>query len=111
MHRAVLPGLLAGVIPLTFAIMANRGLPDAGGHCSTWCLPVCIAGGVVAGLAVSWFATRRGLDWRFFAGATAVSLLTGAMGCSCIGYAGVIGLGAGFAAGALPWAVRKLFVH
>ena len=111
MHRAVLPGLLAGVIPLTFAIMANRGHACAGGHCSTWCLPACIAGGVVAGLAVSWFANRRGLDWRFFAGATAVSLLTGAMGCSCIGYAGVIGLGAGFAAGALPWAVRKLFVR
>ena len=80
LHRAVLPGLLAGVIPLTFAIMANRGHACAGGHCSTWCLPACIAGGVVAGLAVSWFATRRGLDWRFFVGA-------------------------------LPWAVRKLFVR
>ena len=111
MHRAVLPGLLAGIIPLTFALMANRGHACAGGHCSTWCLPACITGGVVAGLAVSWFATKRGLDWSFFAGATAVSLLTGAMGCSCIGYSGVIGLGVGFLAGALPWGVRKLVVR
>jgi len=108
MHRAVLPGLLAGVIPLAFALMANRGHSCAGGHCSTWCLPACIAGGVVAGFMVSFIAHKRGLDWRFFLGASAVSLLTGAMGCACIGYSGVIGLGAGFLAGAVPLGVRRL---
>ena len=108
LHRAVLPGLLAGVIPLVFALVANRGHACAGGHCSTWCLPACTAGGVVAGLAISWFATKRKLDWRFFVGASAVSLLTGAMGCSCIGYSGVIGLGVGFLAGAAPLGLRRL---
>ena len=108
LHKAVLPGLLAGIIPLVFALVANHGHACAGGHCSTWCLPACTAGGVVAGLAVSWFATKRGLDWRFFVGASAVSLLTGAMGCSCIGYSGVIGLGAGFLAGAVPLGLRRL---
>ena len=108
LHRAVLPGLLAGVIPLACALVANRGHACAGGHCSTWCLPACTAGGVVAGLAISWFATKRGLDWRFFLGASAVSLLTGAMGCSCIGYSGVIGLGAGFIAGAAQLGLRRL---
>lgn len=108
MHRAVIPGLLAGIIPLTFAIMANRGHACAGGHCSTWCLPACITGGVVAGLSISYFATKRGLDWRFWLGASAVSLFTGAMGCACIGYSGVIGLAAGFLGGAFPLAVRRL---
>ncbi len=107
LHRAVLPGLLAGMIPLACALVANQGHACAGGHCSTWCLPACITGGVVAGLVVSWLATRRGLDWRFWAGASAISMLTGAMGCSCIGYSGVVGLGAGFLAGALPWIVRQ----
>ncbi len=107
-HRAVLPGLLAGVIPLVFALMANRGHACAGGHCSTWCLPACITGGVVAGVMVSYVAQKRGLGWRFFAGASAVSFLTGAMGCACIGYSGVIGLGAGFLAGAVPLGVRAL---
>ena len=111
MHKAVLPGLLAGVIPLTFAIMANRGHACAGGHCSTWCLPACITGGVVAGFAVSWFAKKRGLDWRFLLGASAVSLLTGAMGCACIGYSGVFGLAAGFLAGAVPMTVSKLIAR
>ena len=111
MHKAVLPGLLAGVIPLTFAIMANRGHACAGGHCSTWCLPACITGGVVAGFAVSWFAKKRGLDWRFLVGASAVSLLTGAMGCACIGYSGVFGLAAGFLAGAVPMTVSKLIAR
>ena len=108
MHRAVLPGLLAGMIPLLFALMANRGHACVGGQCSTWCLPACVAGGVVAGLVVSWIAYSRGLDWRFWAGASAISFLTGAMGCSCIGYSGVIGLGVGFVAGALPWVARRL---
>ena len=93
---------------MTFALMANRGHACAGGHCSTWCLPACIAGGVVAGFAVSWFAKQRGLDWRFFVGASAVSLLTGAMGCACIGYSGVFGLTAGFLAGVVPMTVSQL---
>lgn len=110
-HRAVLPGLLAGMIPLACALMANRGHACSGGHCSTWCLPACITGGIVAGLVVSWIATRRGLDWRFWVGASAISFLTGAMGCSCIGYSGVVGLGAGFLAGAVPLMARRLFTR
>lgn len=93
------------MIPLVFALVAHA---CAGGHCSTWRLPGCITGGGVAGLVVSWLATRRSLDGRFWAGASAVSLLTGAMGCSCLGYSGVMGLGAGFLAGALPLAARGL---
>lgn len=108
LHRAVLPGLLTGLIPLAFALVANRGHACPGGHCSTWCLPACIAGGVVAGLAVSYLAWKRGLDWRFWAGASAVSLLTGAMGCSCVGYSGVVGLGLGFLGASVPWGVRNL---
>jgi hypothetical protein len=99
------------LIPLACALMANRGHLCAGGHCSTWCLPACISGGVVAGLVVSWVATKRGLDWRFWLGASAISLLTGAMGCACIGYSGVIGLAAGFLGGTVPLLVRRLMGH
>lgn len=108
LHRAVLPGVLSGLIPLSLALVANRGHACPGGQCASWCLPACVAGGIIAGLAVSALASRRGLGWRFWVGASALSLLTGAMGCSCVGYSGVIGLGAGFLAGAVPWAVRQL---
>lgn len=107
MHRAVLPGLLAGLIPLTCALVANHGHACSGGHCGSWCLPACTVGGVTAGLVVSWFAMRRGLDWRFWLGASAISLLTGAMGCSCIGYSGVLGLAGGFFSASLPWVIRR----
>jgi hypothetical protein len=107
LHKAVLPGVLSGLIPLVFSLVANRGHACAGGQCSTWCLPACTAGGVLAGLAVSWIAARKGLDWRFWAGASAVSLFTGAMGCSCVGYSGVVGLGVGFVAASVPWGVKK----
>jgi hypothetical protein len=110
-HKAVLPGLIAGLIPLAFALVANRGHACPGGHCSSWCLPACIAGGVVAGLVVSSLAVRRGLGWQFWLGASSISLLTGAMGCACVGYSGVIGLTLGFFGGALPWGVKRLLAR
>lgn len=107
-HRAVLPGLLAGLIPLALSLVANRGHVCLSGHCSTWCLPACVAGGVTAGLLISWLAARKGMDWSFWAGASVVSLLTGAMGCACVGYSGVVGLGIGFVVATAPWVVRRL---
>ena len=38
---------------------------------------------------------------------SAVALLTGAMGCVCVGYAGIAGLALGFGAGMVPGLVRK----
>jgi hypothetical protein len=40
--------------------------------------------------------------------ASTIAVLTGAMGCSCVGYAGVVGLIAGFVVGLLPAIVRRL---
>jgi hypothetical protein len=108
LHKAVLPGLAAGLIPLTCALIANQGHMCAGGHCSTWCLPACIAGGVISGLVISYVAHKRGMGWQFWAGASGISLLTGAMGCSCIGYSGVFGLAAGYLAGALPIGLKSV---
>jgi hypothetical protein len=31
------------------------------------------------------------------------------MGCACVGYAGVVGLGVGFAAGIVPGLLRRAF--
>ncbi len=108
LRLALWPGVLSGLIPLTCALIANHTHICAGGHCTTMCLPACSAGGIVAGLAVSFIATRRNLSWGFWAAASAVSLLTGAMGCSCIGYAGVVGLVAGFSLGLMPQLLRRL---
>lgn len=106
--RAVLPGVLSGLLPLVFAIIANRGHACASGHCSTYCLPACTAGGVLAGLIVSTIAQRRQLGLPFLLGASAISMLTGAMGCSCAGSSGIIGMAIGFGVGAVPMTARAL---
>jgi hypothetical protein len=106
--RAVLPGVLSGLLPLAFAIIANRGHACASGHCSTLCLPACTAGGVLAGVIVSTIAWRRRLGWPFLLAASALSMLTGAMGCSCAGLSGVGGMAAGFSVAAVPLLLRRL---
>ncbi|MER2559893.1 MAG: hypothetical protein ABTQ32_04190, partial [Myxococcaceae bacterium] len=58
LRRALWPGVLSGVIPLVFALVANHGHGCSGGHCSSWCVPACTAGGVTAGIVVSFIATR-----------------------------------------------------
>lgn len=107
--RGLLPGALAGVIPLTMSLVANLWHGCASGHCSSWCVPACTAGGVIAGALVSVIALRRNLGLGFWAGASTISLLTGAMGCSCVGYSGLVALAAGFAGGVLPQLLRRRF--
>lgn len=111
LQRAVLPGVLAGLIPLSLSLAANLGHGCATGRCSTLCLPACSLGGVVAGFIVSTYAARRGQGMPFLAGAALVSVLTGAMGCACIGSSGVLGLVAGFAVGLLPQLARRIWAR
>jgi hypothetical protein len=109
LRRAVLPGFVAGLVPLTLATCANHvGHLCTGENCMLWCVPACTVGGLAAGLAISvvGYRGRRGLG--FWVAASAISLLTGAMGCSCAGYAGVLGLALGFGAGLVPGFARRL---
>lgn len=100
--RAFWPGVLAGVLPLVLSLIANQTHGCASGHCSTWCVPACAAGGVVAGLYVSFLARRWKVGPSFWVGASLMAVLTGSMGCSCIGASGVFALIAGHAVGLLP---------
>ncbi|MEN9800693.1 MAG: hypothetical protein RL653_4390 [Pseudomonadota bacterium] len=106
-QRAVLPGLAAGAVPLVLALCANQVHLCGPDGCSTLCMPACIAGGLAAGagIAVLGFRRRAGVAW--WGGATALTLLTGAMGCSCVGYSGLVGLLCGFAVGVVPLAVKR----
>jgi hypothetical protein len=86
-------GLKAGVVPLAFAHAAKLfGHVCTPAGCTTLCVPACATGGVIAGALVEWWARQsprpnvtRGLG-------AAVALVTGALGCSCVGYAGVLAL-------------------
>ena len=107
-QRAVLPGVAAGLVPLTLALCANRVHACGPLGCGTLCVPACLVGGTVAGLCVAAFGAKRRLGPWYWVSATALTLLTGAMGCSCIGYSGLGGLGLGFALGAAPKIVGRI---
>lgn len=102
-RQAVLPGLAMGLLPLALALCANQtGHTCMGGQCMTMCMPACLIGGMGAGIGVSLIGVRRKQGAAYWLGATALTLLTGAMGCSCVGYVGVGGMAVGYGAGLLP---------
>ena len=102
-RRAVLPGVAAGLIPagLTFCTM-HLGHMCFASHCTSVCMAACILGGAGAALVVGRVAVRRRLGWRFWVSASALTVLTGALGCACLGYSGLAGLAVGYACGAVP---------
>jgi hypothetical protein len=106
-QRAVLPGVAAGLVPLVLALCANRMHLCGPDGCTSLCLPACALGGVVAGLTVAGVGNQRRAGVEFWLCASSLALLTGAMGCACIGYSGLIGLGLGFGAGVVPGLLRK----
>jgi len=108
-QKAMLPGVAAGLVPLVFALCANHMHACDADACSSLCVPACTVGGVVAGLAVASVGNQRKAGPLFWVSASSLALLTGAMGCACIGYSGVIGLGLGFGAGMVPGLLRRIF--
>jgi len=108
-QRAVLPGIAAGLVPLALALCANHVHVCGIDGCSSLCVPACALGGVIAGLGVASVGNRRRAGAGFWLSASGLALLTGAMGCACVGYAGIAGLALGFGAGVVPGLLRKAF--
>lgn len=91
--EAVLPGVVAGVVPLTLALCAKAyGHVCTGEECVSLCVPACTLGGVVAGAYLAILGRRRGMGLPFWLAAGAVATAVGTLGCSCVGYGGVLGL-------------------
>ncbi|HET9957141.1 MAG TPA: hypothetical protein VFQ61_21740 [Polyangiaceae bacterium] len=105
-RRAVLPGLALGALPLVLALCANHVHSCHDGVCVTWCVPACALGGLGAGIGVGIIGQRARHSLGYWLGASALTLLTGAMGCNCAGYGGVVGLAAGFVIGVGPAFLR-----
>ncbi|MBN2196723.1 MAG: hypothetical protein JW751_28195 [Polyangiaceae bacterium] len=108
-QRAILPGVAAGLVPLVLATCANHWHSCGPHGCTSLCVPACTLGGVVAGLAVASVGNRRRAGIWFWVSASGIAVLTGAMGCSCVGYSGVVGLGLGYGAGVVPGLMRRVF--
>lgn len=110
--RSVLPGIVYGLLPLTGGLIARfNGHVCLGMSCYSSCLLYCVSGGVAAGLLVARLASKSDAPAAVFTSAAATALLTGAIGISCVGVHGLVGMAAGVALGSVPqglqWVARR----
>ncbi|MFO0678026.1 MAG: hypothetical protein U0169_15935 [Polyangiaceae bacterium] len=105
--RAVFPGVIAGAIPLALSFAARSyGHVCAGGSCVSLCVPACTAGGLVAGFVLARAGANVRDRGRYFAGAVVLALLVGSLGCSCVGFGGILGMTFGTLVTLAPSLVR-----
>jgi hypothetical protein len=97
--RAVLPGALLGAIPFTLAMASKAyGHVCTGSGCMSLCVPACTLGGAVVGAALVLTARSEPKRTSYLLGGGALALLVGALGCSCVGYGGLLGMLSGMLA-------------
>ncbi len=109
-QRAVLLGLVAGLLPLVLVLCARHfGHFCTGTSCTTLCMQACAVGGILAGFAVASVGNARRAGPGFWVAASSIAILTGAMACSCLGGAGIVGLAVGFGVGAVPAQLGRAF--
>lgn len=108
--KFVLPALLLGIVPLACSLSAQAiGHVCSPGGCVSLCVPLCSAGGLVAGALLARVATHQKRPLWTFASGAAVILLEGGLGCSCVGMAGAAGMaGSLIASGALVGLGQRL---
>jgi hypothetical protein len=97
--RAVVPGLLAGTVPVLVPVVVRCGSLE---NAPQICLMLSLGGGVVSGLIVSAVEARLGAPRPQILAASLLAALTGTMGCAMFGLGGLAGLAAGLALGAAP---------
>jgi hypothetical protein len=102
LKRAVLPGVAAGVVPLVFALCAYLGRSTMGHGDMTICIAACFVGGILAGVLIDYVYLRSNHGLGFWLAAVSMSLLTGALGCSCAGVFGLAGMAVGLAITTVP---------
>lgn len=109
--RAVVPGVIAGSIPMACALIARTGGHLCTEHmCLSLCIPACFGGGVAAGLLIARWARRSPRRWTAAALAGSLAAVVGSLGCSCAGYTGVMSLLVGMTAVSLPALARPVRV-
>jgi hypothetical protein len=96
---AVLPGAAAGLVPLGVGLLI-RAYGCVGGcstsiGCMAFCIPASAVAGAVAGFLVAGASIGRPGKTAFLVSGGTIAMLTGALGCACIGIGGLLGLAAG----------------
>ncbi|MCP3136085.1 hypothetical protein [Pyxidicoccus xibeiensis] len=106
--RAVVPGVLGGVMPLLVPpVVIATGHVCASG-CRAFCLWACVGGGMLAGVLITRAAVKLKEErMRFVFAAGALASLCGALTCLLYGMSGVIGVMTGLALASTPGLVLR----
>ena len=108
--RGVLPGIAYGLLPLAGGVIGKlHGHVCMGFACYGVCMVLCVGGGVLAGLLIARVAARSENPLVVFFSAAATALFTGAIGSSCVGVHGVVGMGLGLGLGLIPMMALRRF--
>lgn len=100
--RAVPAGLAAGLLPFALPLLVRGQLCPMGGYCDAWCLAACAVGGAAAGGWLGWRSASESQGLTWLVSALGFAAACGAMGCSSVGIAGLVGMVlGGVAAGGL----------
>jgi hypothetical protein len=101
--RGVRPGIIAGFVPLLLPLLAQAGgHPCVPGRCLVFPV-VCVAGGVIGGVALGLLAPRPAEGRRIpFVTASLIAGLAGSVGCVIYGLIGLAGMTLGLVLGATP---------
>jgi hypothetical protein len=105
--RAVLPGMVAGLIPFTAALLVRC----AGETRFAICAVVSFLASAVGGLLVARSARVSGAIGRTWLYAGSVAILTGSVACTCIGVGGLAGLVLGLASVGAPSLLSRAYTR
>jgi hypothetical protein len=103
MGRGVVPGFVAGAVPLLVPLFACSACAAVGGPLA---FAPCVVGGLASGAIIAHYAAREGEErGAFVVAAGTVAALAGSLGCVLVGLGGLVAMGAGLAL-ATPIALR-----
>lgn len=106
--RQALPALLLGVLPLSAGLLAGvMGHACTPSGCVSLCAPFCAVGGTLAGLLLSRMTLSSSRPRTAWLSGALLILTTGAIGCACVGTAGVVGMSAGLLLSSSLWLIRS----
>ncbi len=106
--RGVLPGVVGGHRAGARPVREPHGPLVHRGALHVVVLARLCDGGVLAGGIVSFFGFKHRRGPGYWVSASGITLLTGALGCSCVGFAGIGGLALGFMGALLVGKVSSL---
>jgi hypothetical protein len=108
--RAIVPGALAGALPVAMVTLSMRYAHVCTTvSCTTVCLAACAVGGALAAAVVHFHARRADSPRQAWFGGAMIATAMGFVACTCLGILGIAAMTAGVLVGSLPRATSRAY--